>query len=111
MTWRLTWGQKQAFLETLAEHGICEQPEPPELPDELESAWEAFWVLSRSRPWTTVTVPTSGIAIVRPEPLPIPFRDLCEYADRFGVPDFETFHRLIWAADDAWMDHHRGTAE
>lgn len=111
MTWSLTWGRKQDFLDTLADHGICERPEPPEVPDGLSSAIEAFWTLSRCRPYTTVTVPTMGVAVVRPEPLPIPFSDICLYADRCGVPDFDAFHRLILAADDAWIEHHRDTSE
>ena len=34
-----------------------------------------------------------------------PFATVDRYAERYGVDDFEVFHRLMLAMDDAYISH------
>lgn len=55
--------------------------------------WEAWHRLSPSR-----SVGMGGVG-------GIPFEAIDRYVTRFPVDDFEAFHRLIAAMDNAYLDH------
>lgn len=63
----------------------------PDLPDELEPVWRAFWDLHGSR--------QLGFGAYGP----IPFGEIDRYATRFGISEFEEFHDLIRHMDEIYL--------
>ena len=83
--------KRHEFWEQMAQKGQGPLANEPEVPYAGREAWDAFWKLSGSR--------TVGMGSVGG----IPFLAVDRWADRYGVRDFETFHRLIVAMDAAYL--------
>lgn len=64
----------------------------PVVPFGGEEAHEAFWALNSSR--------SMGMG-----PGGIPFLAIDRYAARYGIEDFERFHRLILAMDSVYLEY------
>ena len=64
----------------------------PEVDQDLRDVWQAWHQMAGDR---AGGMDVSGT----------PFTAVSEYAARYGVGDFEVFHRLILAMDRSYLDH------
>jgi len=84
--------KRPEFWERMAEKGQGPLANEPEVPYAGREAWDAFQRLSGGR--------SIGMGAVGG----IPFEAVDRYAERYGVQDFETFHRLVTALDQAYTE-------
>lgn len=77
----------------MAEKGRGPLSYRPQIYPDLMAVWEAWQRLSPSR--------SLGMSAVGG----IGFEAIDRYATRYGVEDFEAFHRLILAMDATYLDH------
>ena len=80
------------FWEQMARENKGPLANEPEVPYGGREALDAFWRLSSSR-----TIGASSVGGIQ-------FLAIDRYAERYGIADFETFHRLILAMDAAYTE-------
>ena len=84
--------KRPEFWERMAEEGKGPLANEPEVPYEGRQAWDAFWALAGDR--------VIGMGAVGR----ISFVAIDRYAVRYGIEEFEPFHRLVMALDGAYTE-------
>jgi hypothetical protein len=84
--------KRPEFWARMAEEGKGPLANEPEVPIAGQEAWQAFGRMAGDR--------AIGMGAVGR----IAFTAIDRYAERYGVEDFETFHRLVMALDGAYTE-------